>query len=310
MKPIQSSLKNWLQSKENFKEIYTKKRHEVLNDPEIKDFLLKHSELTKQEINKSLIKLYEYKTQSKQCAECSSFNNCKNMLQGYSPVLYVENNQIHISYEKCPSRIMYEKEQKQQKLMQSLYIPKEILQASAEDIIETEGDRTDAIVAFYQFVNKAREELPKKGLYFYGPFGVGKTYFLGALANELKKINISSLIVYMPEFVREMKSSIKDDSIDDKIKLFKEVDVLMLDDIGAESQSAWFRDEVLGSILQFRMMEGLPVCFTSNYSLEQLEEMLATTRSGVEKVKAGRIMERIRQLSNAIHINGPNWREK
>lgn len=308
MKPIQTSLKSYLQSNKNFKEIYTKKRNEVLNDPEIREFLVSYPELTNEEINKSLIKLYEYKSQSKQCAECSSFATCKNMLQGYSPVLFVENNEIRITYEKCPSRTMHEKEQKQQKLTQSLYIPKEILEASADDIIETEGHRTDAIVAFYQFVNDAREKLPKKGLYFYGPFGVGKTYFLGALANELKKINISTLIVYMPEFVREMKSSIKDDSIDDKINLFKEVDVLMLDDIGAESQSAWFRDEILGSILQYRMMQGLPVCFTSNYSFTQLEEMLATTRSGIEDVKAGRIMERIRQLSKEIQLSGPNRR--
>src|SRR5690625_6268764 len=81
----------------------------------------------------------------------------------------------------------------------------------------------------------------------------------------------------------------------------------MIDDIGAETQSAWFRDEVLGSILQYRMMEKLPVFFTSNYSLEQLEKQLSkTTRGGVEKVKAGRIMERIRQVSKEVSLFGDN----
>src|SRR5699024_8401918 len=128
-----------------------------------------------------------------------------------------------------------------------------------------------------------------------------KTYLLGALANELKKQHISSMLIYMPEFVREMKSSIKDDSINEKINYFKDTDVLMLDDIGAETQSAWFRDEILGSILQYRMMERLPVFFTSNYNLEKLEELLAfSNRGGVEEVKAGRIIERIKQVSTEV----------
>src|SRR5699024_12021798 len=75
-------------------------------------------------------------------------------------------------------------------------------------------------------------------------------------------------------------------------------DVLMLDDIGAETQSAWFRDDILGSILQYRMMEQLPVFFTSNYTMDQLETILSTTsKGGIEEVKAGRIMERIKQVS-------------
>ena len=113
----------------------------------------------------------------------------------------------------------------------------------------------------------------------------------------------------MPEFVREIKSSFRDDTTNEKIETFKKADVLMLDDIGAEMQSAWFRDEVLGSVLQYRMMEQLPVFFTSNYSVDQLEEMLAQTKDGIETVKARRITERIRQVSKEISIYTDNKRK-
>src|SRR5699024_11987745 len=93
------------------------------------------------------------------------------------------------------------------------------------------------------------------------------------------------------EFVREIREAIKDQLVEEKVDVFKHADVLMLDVIGAETQSAWFRDDILGSILQYRMMEQLPVFFTSNYTMKQLEERLAeTTRGGIEQVKAGRIM--------------------
>ncbi len=308
MKPIQSSLNSWMARSENFKENYTKMKKELLEDEEIKEFLLRHPTLSQEEINKSLIKLYEYKTQSKQCDHCASLGECKNMIQGYSPILQVENNEIHIRYEKCHTRLMYEKEQEQQKLIRSLYMPKEILEAKLSDI-EKDNERTNALVKIYEFLNQAKTSLPNKGLYLHGIFGVGKTFLLGALANELKKFNISSTIIYMPEFVREIKASLKDDSVNEKIEFFKKADILMLDDIGAELQSAWFRDEILSSILQYRMMEGLPVFFTSNLSLQQLEEHLAATRSGIEKLKAGRIIQRIQQVSDIVHVAGYNRRK-
>ncbi|ASN05033.1 primosomal protein DnaI [Virgibacillus necropolis] len=309
MKPVQSTLKKWMNENKNFKENYIKIKNEVLEDPEIKEFLSLHPELTRQEIDKNLIKLYEYKTQSKQCDKCNSFGSCINMLNGYSPILKTDNNEIHIQYEKCHNHLAHEKQKHQQKLIQSLYMPKEILHASMATL-QSDGQRMKAIDAIDEFlVHVNSSGLPSKGIYFYGPFGVGKTFFLGAIANELRKRNIASMIIYMPEFVREIKASLKDDSINTKIEYFKKAEVLMIDDIGAESQSAWFRDEILGSILQYRMMEGLPVFFTSNYNLDQLEGQLAkTNRGAVETVKAGRIIERIKQVSKEVQISGENRR--
>ncbi|MFB4166683.1 primosomal protein DnaI [Virgibacillus sp. JSM 102003] len=309
MKPVQSKLKKWMQENKNFKDNYIRIKQEVLNDPEIKEFLSYHPTLPEEEIEKNLIKLYEYKSQSKQCDKCQSFEQCQNMLQGYSPVLHVKDNEIHLSYEKCHLRLDYEKQQQQQQLIESLYMPKEILDAAISDI-DHDPERGSGIRQLLLFLEQTKSGLPAKGIYFYGPFGVGKTYLLGALANALKEYNISSMLIYMPEFVREIKSSIKDDSINEKINYFKKADVLILDDIGAETQSAWFRDEILGSILQYRMMEKLPVFFTSNYSLEQLEDQLGrSNRGGVETVKAGRIIERIKQVSKEISLSGENRRD-
>ncbi len=308
MKPVQSSLQKWMRENENFQENYLKIKQEILSDGEIKSFLAEHPQLPQAEIDKNLIKLHEYKTQSKQCDQCTCFEECKNMVQGYSPVLQVEDKEIHLSYEKCHNRKDYEKQREQQQMVQSLYMPKQILEATIDNI-DTDPKRSKAVKELLQFVEQAKSGVPEKGIYFYGPFGVGKTYFLGALANKLKELQLSSTIIYMPEFVREMKASMKDDSINKKLDYFKKADVLMLDDIGAEMQSSWFRDEILGSLLQYRMMEGLPVFFTSNYSMEELESHLAQTKTGVETVKAGRIIERMKQISKEIPIFAENRRK-
>src|SRR5699024_8214244 len=127
---------------------------------------------------------------------------------------------------------------------------------------------------------------------------------------RLQEFNISSRLIYMPEFVREMREAIKTNTVQEKTDSFKQADVLMLDDIGAETFSAWFRDEVLGSILQYRMMERLPLFFTSNHTIEQLDSTLSnTSKGGINEGKEGRIRERIKQVSSEILIDGENKRE-
>ncbi|WP_138415381.1 primosomal protein DnaI [Aquibacillus sediminis] len=309
MESIQESLKKWMKDNRNFQENFHKIRTALLQDPEIQGILSQHPELTSKDIDKNLMKMYEYKSQQSTCDNCPSLAQCVNILPGYTPRLHVENKQFQLTYEKCAKKIQADEQQKKKSLIESLYMPRDILEASFEQLDANDQDRTKAVQQSLAFVQSYGTKQAEKGLYFYGPFGVGKTYFLGAIANELSERKISSMLIYMPEFVREMKSSLKDDSINRKIDHFKNTDVLMIDDIGAESLSAWFRDEILGSILQYRMMERLPVFFTSNYSMEQLEQHLATSNRGdTDKVKAGRIMERIKQVSKEVPLFGANRR--
>lgn len=310
MESIQASLKKWMNEKQSFQDVYQQMRTDIMSDPDIQQLLKENPQLNRQAVDRQLIKLYEYKSQNKSCENCQKGGGCsKNILPGYKPRIEIDGENIHLSYEKCQYTLLREEQQERTNRIKSLYMPKEILHASIAKIHGSDPKRHQAIVAMSDFLNQAKDSLPEKGLYFHGPFGVGKTYFLGAIANELADRKIASMLIYMPEFVREIKASIKDDSIGEKIEQFKQIPVLMIDDIGAESISAWFRDEVLGSILQYRMMEGSPTFFSSNYSLDQLEKHLSTTTRGdIERVKAGRIIERINQVSNPVEIDGESQR--
>lgn len=308
MEHIQTSLQRFIKENKRFKERLQAMKREIFANERIIQFLHENPDITDATVEKRLNRLYEYVTQSIQCEKCDQFSSCKNLLPGYTPKLENVNGDIHLSYEKCPNRLRYEQIVKKRRLIKSLYMPREIFEAKMADLYIDAG-RAEAIKEIDSFLEEAKNGLPERGIYFSGPFGVGKTYFLGAIANELQQLNISSTIIYMPELVREIHASIEDNTVQEKIELFKTTEVLMLDDIGAENLSAWFRDEVLGAILQYRMMEKLPVFFTSNYSMDQLEEVLATTTRGdVEKVKAGRIMERIRQVSKEVKVGGENRR--
>ena len=94
----------------------------------------------------------------------------------------------------------------------------------------------------------------------------------------------------------------------EKFDIIKKTPLLLLDDIGAEYLTAWGRDEVLEPILQYRMDEELPTFFTSNLDLKQLETHLSVINNSVDKLKARRIIERIKQLSIPIELVGKDFR--
>ena len=94
-----------------------------------------------------------------------------------------------------------------------------------------------------------------QGLYIYGAFSTGKTYILGCIANELARNNIKSLIIYFPDLVVELKSAIGTPRFEELLNHLKSVDVLLLDDLGSENMTPWLRDEILGPVLNYRLME-------------------------------------------------------
>lgn len=309
MEKINETLKR-LAGKEDFQKRYEKQRRETLNNPDVKAFLTSHeAELTPAMIEKGMIKLYDYANQSKECNKCPSLDGCINFMKGYNPRPVILRGSIDLHYDKCPQKVMADEKRRNEKLIQSMYVPSDILHASFDSIYQDDY-RIDAIQKAASFPIEYKPGSRQKGLYFHGKFGVGKSYLLGAIANELADNKVPSMIVYVPELLREMKSSIADSTLNDKIAAIKKVPVLMFDDIGAETMSSWTRDEVLGPILQFRMLESLPTFFTSNFDYQELEHHLAYSQRGEEeKMKARRIMERIKYLSEPVLVDGPNRRE-
>ena len=222
MEKINDTLKR-LAGKGDFQKRYEMQRRETLNNPDVQAFLKSHEdEITADMINKSLIKLYEYTQQSKECNQCSSLDNCINMMKGYHPKLVIQRGSIDLHYDKCLRKVMDDEKRKNEKLIQSLYVPSDILHASF-DAIYKDDDRIDAVQKAASFLMSYKPDSKQKGFYFYGKFGVGKSYLLGAIANELANKKVSSMIVYVPEFLREMKGSIADSSLNDKIAAIKKV---------------------------------------------------------------------------------------
>jgi len=240
------------------------------------------------------------------CKNCKGLEFCKNEVKGFFLTNKQEKEKLVFYYKACKYK---EKELKEKNNNIHLFdIPEAIANAKMKDIYTSDKNRKEVILWLQNFVKTYDIKNPSKGLYLHGNFGCGKTYLIVAALNELSKKDIKSAVVHFPEFLRDLKSSFEDD-FKDKFNLIKKVPILLIDDIGAENVTPWSRDEVLGSILQFRMDSKLTTFFTSNLTIEELEIQLSMTRGSVDKLKARRLIERIKTLTYDIEMNAENLRK-
>ena len=276
-------------------------------DKEFKDFV--YGLNIKEEI---LIKytssLQDAFLECKNCDNCKGLSTCKNKIKGYKYTPIDEGNIISFTYDECPKE-KKRRESNSYKDNLGLYeLPKELKDACFKDIYKDDKARIPIIKYFKEFIDNYKKENKPKGIYLNGSFGSGKTYLIAALFNEMAKKGEKSILVYYPKLLRNLKASFGID-YDEQYELVERAPLLLLDDIGAENCSNWSRDEVLGPILQYRMENNLPTFFTSNLTLNELEKSLSITSSGVDKVKARRIIERIKQLTVQLELVSKNRRD-
>lgn len=234
----------------------------------------------------------------KLCQKCSHFSNCSHKVKGYVLTPEKIDQRVLFSYVACSK---YQKYLEATKNVTYYEVPRSIRQAMFSEIYKDDKARIPIIKYFKEFMDSYKKGENCKGLFLTGSFGSGKTYLISAFFNELSKKGFHSTIIYYPEFLRRLKSSFQED-YEERFSEVKKSPILLIDDIGAENCSEWNRDEVLAPILQYRMDEGLPTFFTSNFNLEELEEHLSNTAMGVSKVKARRIIERIKQLTVEVSL--------
>lgn len=279
-------------------EISNKEFKKYVYDLNIKeDILIKYTSLLKDAF-----------LEQSNCNNCRGLSSCKNKIKGYRYSPELDGEIINFSYQACSKNIRMMEKNEYLDLIELYDMPKEVKEASFNNIYKDDKKRLPILKYFKEFIDDYKKGNNPKGMYLSGSFGSGKTYLISALFNEMAKKGINSVIVYYPEFLRSLKASFST-NYDEKFMKIKKVPLLLIDDIGAENSTAWARDEVLAPILQYRMEEKLPTFFTSNLTIDELENHLSEANNKVDKIKARRIIERVKQLTIKEELISENRRK-
>ena len=119
-----------------------------------------------------------------------------------------------------------------------------------------------------QFARDAKGWLLLKGGY-----GCGKTHLAAAIANERLARGESVLFVVVPDLLDHLRATFAPTSrvtYDERFETVRSTPFLILDDLGAQSVTAW-ATEKLFQLLNYRYNAQLPTVITTNRELEEIE---------------------------------------
>ena len=131
---------------------------------------------------------------------------------------------------------------------------------------------------FYRCYQTARAyaDSPKGWLVLSGPSGCGKTHLAAAIANNRIKQGQPAFFVIVPDLLDHLRTTFSPNSdvaYDELFERVRNAPLLVLDDLGRQSSTAW-AEEKLFQILNHRFNAELSTVVTVN-SLKQLDERLA-----------------------------------
>jgi DNA replication protein DnaC len=168
------------------------------------------------------------------------------------------------------------------------------------------------------FVRSIGENLDKgRGLWFDGQVGTGKTSLAILVAKAAKDAGRSYAVYPVPRLLAEIKRTFDRDASDTYLGFFRRlctVDVLVLDDLGAEKQTEWVLEQ-LYSIVNERWQDRRSIVVTTNIpdadpeaparmlqaSVRDLREATGSGRlDGRDLEDLRRIVDRVEQVAARV----------
>lgn len=118
-------------------------------------------------------------------------------------------------------------------------------------------------------------------LVLWGTRGNGKSHLCAAVDNHLRAAGVASLFITLSDLLAALKDSLdtqattEQETYSGRLRQFKTAPVLILDDLGAETNSA-FSQSVLFDVIDYRYRNRLPTMIVTNVPLNAFDPRVAS----------------------------------
>jgi DNA replication protein DnaC len=149
-----------------------------------------------------------------------------------------------------------------------------------------------------------------RGLWFDGPVGTGKTSLAILVAKAAKDAGRSYAVFPVPRLLAEIKRTFDRDASDSYMGVFRRlctVDLLVLDDLGAEKQTEWVLEQ-LYSIVNERWQDRRSIVVTTNLPDSDPDSAGAALRASAHSLRdaasagraSGRDLDELRRILERV----------
>lgn len=286
----------------NIKEMKQESIYSLSKEKHIQKFLT-DNHLNPSVMDENWVEFLDYNDDYHLCQNCHSLNDCSKDNKGMKKDLVYNDGQIVIELASCK----YGKELENRRLL----LEKFVITNVTDQILLTDLNQLDmvhnianvpdnnktAITYILKYISNPTE----KGLFLHGNMSTGKTTLLAGLMNSLAKKGKEVGFIHFPTYLIDLKSSFTTGDKEYAMERLMKVEYLLLDGIGEENVTTWSRDEILLTILSYRLLNHLPTFFTSMYGYKDLKKVY-TTKKG-DEIRANTITSKMKALSIEIMLD-------
>ena len=265
--------------------------------------VLSRLHLKREDIEENWIEFLDYQEDLKKCKLCKGIKDCTKVSIGMKQNMELgESGQILISLSPCRfgSQILENQRILSHILLKN--VSEELLLTTSSKIkdVATQDPQPTKIIMNYI------QNPQSTGLYIYGRPGSGKSSLAGFIIRNLAKKEKRCGFIHFPTFLMDLKNSFGEEGNNETIELLKNLDYLVIDDIGGKNVTNWSRDEILSSTLAYRNQNNKVTFFTSQYSISQLKSLYMLKQG--DKLRVERLLDRMKAVSQEIVLKGSDLR--
>lgn len=165
-------------------------------------------------------------------------------------------------------------------------------------------DMFSKFVSYTSKFKKAKEE--NVGILISGNVGTGKTFYVNCIANGVQSQGNTVLSFNLSGYLRKIQDQFIGSGVNEEERLLmavREVDLLIIDDLGSEKLTEWGIEKVY-NLIDERYRAKKPILITTNLnSKSELDNHLDMNGSN-------KIVDRITAMTHPIRLTGESRRKK
>ena len=287
---------------DDIQKIKSESQYALLKEKNIQHFL-KQNHLDASVMEDYWVEFLDYNDDFHICQSCQGLDYCPKETIGMQKMLSYNDGQIILELQSCPygKAIEAKRQLLDHFVMSNVSQELMLTDLSSLKLVQDTQHLTPACQDALVQILKYSQTPTSQGLFLHGPMGSGKTTLLAGLMNSLAKKDKQIGFIHFPTYLIDLKASFSSgDNAYAMDKLLK-VDYLLLDEIGEENITAWSRDEILLTILSYRLLNHLPTFFTSLYGYNELKKVY-TLKKG-DEIRANTIISKLKALSIEIMLD-------
>lgn len=150
----------------------------------------------------------------------------------------------------------------------------------------------------------------RNGLFISGTKGTGKTHLAASIANQLIQAGVPVICMTMIDLLARVKETFDRAGAAgteaDILRVYKDVPLLIVDDIGTEQPTEWGLTKIY-TIINARYESYMPTVITTNYSGDELAKRM--TPQGDDGYTAAKTISRLQEMCAGIEMTWEDWRQ-